>query len=491
MTFPFRNFSVRFGFGVVSFLLLLVLPVLLLLAPPDGIERAPLLQFFGRFHPLSVHFPIGVLLLVPLFEILGRKRNVPFLLASVDFLLLVAICGAIMVAVLGWCLARGGGYSGPLVQQHMWGGVLVAVAAWLSWWQRSLANSPPPARLYAILLVATVGLVSFTSYRGGQLSHGANHLTQFMPTPLRGLLGLSGLENDGVKPTEENPATFYGARIQPLFEGHCITCHGQNKHKARLRLDSYAAVMRGGKHGPVIKPGDVKGSELFHRITLPPSDDDFMPAENKRPLSVSDVELIGAWISSGASRTLAADAIAAVPANSASQTTVPELNFQEIDPNAVTRERAAFASIISQIQLRLPNVVEYQSRTSANVVVNASWLGSKFGDNDVVALAPVSDRIVAADFSGTAITDRSARAIAAMKKLRQLRLAHTAITDTTIQEFGSLDHLESLSIFDTRVTASSLSMFARLSKLQHVYAGETKIPPGAAIPTQIKDKLVF
>src|SRR5262249_24196325 len=209
---------------------------------------------------------------------------------------------------------------------------------------------------------------------------------------------------------------------------------------------------------------------------------------NKRPLSISEVKLIQAWISEGASHTLALGAIADIPT---SLTTAAEVIFPEGDPDAIAKERQAFAEILSQVQLRLPNIVEYQSRNSAYVVVNASWRGSKFGDNDVAALAALGQRIIAADFSGTAITDRSARDIAAMKKLRQLRLAHTAITDSTIQELASLDQLESLSIFDTRVTESSLPMFARLAKLRNVYAGETKIPHGAAVPAQIKDKLVF
>src|SRR5215475_15770184 len=115
MTFSLRAGPERFRFGVIAFLLLFLLASLLLLAPPDGIERASLMQFVGRFHPLTVHFPIAVLLIVPLFEILGRKRSAPFLLASVDFLLLLAACGAVLFAVLCWCLARGGGYSGPLV----------------------------------------------------------------------------------------------------------------------------------------------------------------------------------------------------------------------------------------------------------------------------------------------------------------------------------------------------------------------------------------
>jgi len=486
MNFTSRRLS-GFSFGVVSLLLLLVLTALLLLASPDGIERASWLQFVGRFHPLSVHFPIALLVLVPVFEILGRKRNLPFLLASVDVLLVLGTGGAIAAAALGWCLARAGGYSGPLVRQHMLGGMLVAVASWLCWWLRPRTGSSAPARIYAALLLASVGLVSFTGYRGGQLAHGANHLTEFMPSPLRRWLGPAGLVR-GAEPVRENPSTFYGARIQPLFEGHCVTCHGQNKHKAGLRLDSYAAAMRGGKHGPVIKPGDLKGSELFHRITLAPTDDDFMPADNKRPLSISEVKLIEAWISGGASRTLAAGAITDTPA---SHTTAAEVIFPEGDPDAIAKERESFATILSQVQLRLPNIVEYQSRNSAYVVVNASWRGSKFGDNDVAALAALGPRIVAADFSGTAITDRSARDIAAMKKLRRLRLAHTAITDSTIKELASLDQLESLSIFDTRVTELSLPMFAGLAKLQNVYAGETKIPHGAAVPAQIKDKLVF
>jgi len=486
MNFSIRKLSPRTGLAPVVFVFLLFLPFLLLFAPPDGIERSPLLQFVGRFHPLSVHFPIAVLLLVPLFELFGQKRNSPFLLASGNFLLGLGTCGAIVATVLGWCLARGGGYSGQLVQQHMWGGALVAFAAWACWLQRLRAEPAAPSRLYPSALLCLVALVSFTGYRGGQLSHGANHLTEFMPEPLRRMLEESG--TNAASSTQESTTTFYGARIQPLFEGHCVTCHGPAKHKANLRLDSYAAVMHGSKHGPVIKVGDPKGSELFHRITLAPTDDDFMPAENKRPLSSNDVRMIEAWISSGASRILAVDA---APAISSERTTVAEINFPETDAISVARDRAALAQVLSKVQLRLPNVVEYGARNSADLVINASWLGNKFGDNDIAALAPLSERIVSADLSSTAITDRSGPALGAMKQLRQLRLAHTIISNATVRELASLDHLELLSIFDTRVDASSLALLARLPKLQHLYAGQTRIPAGSAIPPQLNGKLDF
>jgi uncharacterized membrane protein len=489
MTSSFRSVLGRLSFGVVALALLLVLTALLLLAPPDGIERAPLMQLIGRFHPLSVHFPIAVLLIVPLFEILGRKRSAPFLLASVDFLLLLAACGALLSALLGWTLARGGGYSGPLVRQHMWGGLLVAATASICWWLHSRQDSPATTRLYGALLFGAIILVSFTGYRGGQLAHGETHLTELLPSRWQRLLGPSTSQTSVI--SVKDPSSFYDVRIEPLFEGHCVTCHGQSKHKAGLRLDSYALVMRGGKHGPVIKPGDLEGSELVRRITLPQSDDDFMPADNKRPLSASDVRLIQTWIAEGASRTIRAEVLAAFPGNASTETTVREVTFPASDPAAVARERAAVAPILGRVQLRLPNIVEYESRTSADLVVNASWRGAKFGDDELAELSTLGSSIVAADLSGTAITDRSAPVLAAMKRLRHLRLAHTAITDSTIESLGSLGELESLSVFDTRVTESSLSVFTRLAKLRKVYAGGTRIPQRTAVTSPVREKLVF
>ena len=133
-----RDVSTRLWLGMLTFVPILILLGLLLLAPPDGNERAQLLQFIGRFHPLSVHLPIALLMVVPLLELAGRTRHFPYLLPAADFLLGVATFGAIAAASLGWCLARSGGYSGSLVTQHMWGGVFVAAAAWL--WPASMKS---------------------------------------------------------------------------------------------------------------------------------------------------------------------------------------------------------------------------------------------------------------------------------------------------------------------------------------------------------------
>jgi uncharacterized membrane protein len=481
-----RGASARSRFGLVTLVPILVLFILLVFAPPDGNERAQLWQFVGRFHPLSVHLPIALLIVVPLFEFMGRTRF-PYLLPAVDFVLGLAVCAAIAAAYLGWSLGRSGAYSGPLITQHMWGGALVASAAWACWFLREHPN-PKIQRSYLYVLVASVALVSFTGYRGGQISKGEAHLTEFMPEPLAAIFGVGVIGDPPANSPNGGPNTFYGARVQPVFSRQCVTCHGRSKHKSNLRLDSYEAVMRGSKHGAVIKAGDPKTSELFHRITLPSSDDDFMPADKKRPVSPADAKLIESWIASGASGTVAVDAIKDV---ATSVPVVAEVTIQEIDPDSVAKARSSLAQRVADIQKRFPNVLDYESRGSADLVVNAAWMGPKFGDAELTALAPVSERIVLADFSSTAITDRSANTIAAMKKLRTLRLMHTRISDSTLQAIHSLDQLETLSLFDTGITASGLSNLAQLQKLRRIYASGPKIAANSPVPPELKDKLVF
>ena len=48
--------------------------------------------------------------------------------------------------------------------------------------------------------------------------------------------------------------------IQPLLQQHCVKCHGPEKQKGKLRLDSKQAALTGGKGGPSIVPGDAAKS---------------------------------------------------------------------------------------------------------------------------------------------------------------------------------------------------------------------------------------
>jgi len=62
---------------------------------------------------------------------------------------------------------------------------------------------------------------------------------------------------------------------------YCESCHGPEKQKGKLRLDSLEALMKGGENGPVVVAGNPKKSPLVARVLLPATDDDHMPPEGK------------------------------------------------------------------------------------------------------------------------------------------------------------------------------------------------------------------
>ena len=87
--------------------------------------------------------------------------------------------------------------------------------------------------------------------------------------------------------------------IQPILIKRCSECHGPDKQKSKLRLDSRAAATQAGKSGqPALVPGQPDASELIKRVTA--SDvDDVMPPKGAR-LTEREVAALRQWIQDGA-----------------------------------------------------------------------------------------------------------------------------------------------------------------------------------------------
>src|SRR4051812_31537674 len=68
----------------------------------------------------------------------------------------------------------------------------------------------------------------------------------------------------------------YVRKIKPLLAAHCVSCHGVERPKAGLRLDTAAAAIRGGRGGPSVVPGKADESPLYLAI-IGEGDVDRMP----------------------------------------------------------------------------------------------------------------------------------------------------------------------------------------------------------------------
>jgi mono/diheme cytochrome c family protein len=90
----------------------------------------------------------------------------------------------------------------------------------------------------------------------------------------------------------------YRRDVKALLDGRCISCHGALKQKGGLRLDAGALVLKGGKHGKVVKPGDAAGSALVARLVTH-DEDERMPPEGK-PLGEHEIAVLRTWIAAGA-----------------------------------------------------------------------------------------------------------------------------------------------------------------------------------------------
>lgn len=94
-----------------------------------------------------------------------------------------------------------------------------------------------------------------------------------------------------------SPDEHFREAVKPLLDSRCISCHGPDKVKGGLRLDSRDAVLKGGDSGPSVTPGQP-GDSLLLQAVLHAKKDLEMPPKEK--LSTKDVAVLERWIKDGA-----------------------------------------------------------------------------------------------------------------------------------------------------------------------------------------------
>jgi hypothetical protein len=94
------------------------------------------------------------------------------------------------------------------------------------------------------------------------------------------------------------PAVDYAHDVQPILARACVSCHGPDKQRGGLRLDTGAGLREGGDSGPPVVPGDSSRSRLYQAITGM-KDVVAMPPKGPR-LTAAEIGRIKAWIDQGA-----------------------------------------------------------------------------------------------------------------------------------------------------------------------------------------------
>jgi uncharacterized membrane protein len=442
----------------------------------------------GRAHPLILHFPIALLLLVAAMEAIevASRRKFRF---EPAFVLFAGSFGAVLAAACGFLLMRADGVEGTRVDRHLFGGITVAVlsVAALVVHRIRASGDPRGARIaYRGVLLALCFALVLTGHDGSALTHGEDYLTEHLPW------------NAGKVPTTPAP-TFptdrpvaqwaaYEHIVAPILETRCVSCHNSTNFKGKLVLDNWEALTRGGKTGPLWVAGEPSESLLVERLLLPLDDEKHMPPKKKDQPTAEEMALLKLWVKAGAPANGTPGALASDEAWLTAAQKLPTVllaahklaaasadKSHDVDPAQIAKARALVERAVAPLRTRFPGVIHYQSRDSADLRINASLSAAAFGDAELATLSPLREWIVDMDLSDTAVTDASAPVLASMTRLRALRLNGTAVTDATVTALAPLTQLESIGLFRTAVSDTAAQTLAKLPELRRVYAAETKI----------------
>lgn len=432
--------------------------------------------FLGRFHPLVVHLPIGILLLAVIIALISRKQKFSTLAPALDFVLLLGAISAALACILGFMLSWGGDYNADSLFWHQWTGILLAVLSFTIYGLRIWGKNTIPSFLWArhhLAFWAVLVLIAFTGHLGGNLTHGSSYLLQYAPDPLRLLAGMDP------KPIPRPPVTVLDSAdifldvVHPLIQSKCQSCHNPDKRKGELLLTTYEEMLNGGKNGPSVIPGDLKESLLYQRITLPETHEDFMPAEGKPGLDDDQLALIKWWIELEAppSKLLAevdmessmAAKVQRVLGINTSESRLPEMEVAAADSVAI-KKALNQGFIIKQI---VPG--------SNFLEVRLPFNRQKLKGLDFNALLDLKDQITWLDLSQGGLTDADLEIIGQIKSLSRLHLANNPISDAGIAYLMDLEELKYLNLYGTQVSNQGLNTIKSLKKLQSLFLWQTQV----------------
>ncbi|MEX2232811.1 MAG: c-type cytochrome domain-containing protein [Cyclobacteriaceae bacterium] len=429
--------------------------------------------FFGRFHPLLVHLPIGILFLAFLFECLSLKRNHSGLKKAVQPALFWGSLFAIAAATSGYFLRQEGGYEEDLANLHQNFGiataffslVLYVLRRKLKFW---IIDPVKRKQVRVLIFIPVILLLSLTGHFGGSLTHGEDYLSAVISFEVREPID-PAVRIQAIANIQE--AVLYDDVIQPILEARCYDCHSSTKQKGELRLDKEEFIIKGGKNGDVIRDGPADSSALYSRLLLPLEDEHHMPPNEKPQLSSSEIALIQYWIEEKAhfdkpvSQFRSDEKITAIiqslqeaprqswvpkeDVSEAKEKTLRNLNDLKITPMPL----AAGNNYLMVTFSGLPEITDEQTKSLQEINQQLVWL----------------------NLSQTRISDQQLAEISKLTNLRVLYLNNTGITDSGLSQLEQLSNLRLLSLVGTGITDESIPTFLKLKTLTNLFLYQSSV----------------
>lgn len=414
----------------------------------------PLLQSFGRMHPLLLHFPIVLVLLCIGWEFIsGMKKPVPKEQSEVgDWLLLLASVTAVISALMGLFLSREDGYTQDIVAWHKWGGIFVSLLA-LAWY--SYRNYIRNHKLvFTVTASAGLVVVIITGHLGANITHGENFV-------------LAPITKEATTPNVLLEDAFvYANMVQPILKMKCMSCHNDSKAKGELVMDPAAALLKGGKNGVLWDSTQPDLGLMLSRIHLPLDNKKHMPPSGKNQLTPDEISIIYHWIKMGSSFTAK---VADLPENDTLRIIAASI-FNTIETDNYTFNPADENKVKAlSNNYRLVTPLAHESPA-----LRVEFFGTaQFKPEQLKELLPIKEQIVSLNLNKMPVTDAELSTIAQFSNLRILNLSFTDIKGDGLSALAPLKELMQLSLSGTGVSVENLKALVSFTKLTKLFIWST------------------
>ena len=473
---------VLFVGGLLS-ALLIATPYLLPLTGEAGHDTVTAI---GRFHIIALHFPICLLLVVPLMELLGCIRPMHYFKEAVQSVLWLAIIFAIGACALGFMLATGEGDAGHLVEDHMWGGILTTVLMFVTLFIYELNPGQQRRGLYVAYLIAlsaSIASLTIGSHHGASLVHGDDYLYEKAPPFVQNLLGVQA---EPIEPLTYDSVAYHRL-IQPIFEEHCYSCHSELKQKGQFRMDDFAALLKGGKSQHAgITPSDLANSEVYNRILLPMSDKKVMPPKESPPMPREAVALIQWWIEGGASETQTIDELAfeLYPDDIERIITAKVGGGESLEP----LDFSTFSRISKQIKVEFGvDVILYSQQLDDGVYVATRNAELRLPADPFEDLQPIAPHVKSINLWRRKLDAEAYSALGQFGQLAELNLNESNVTTADLGALHDLRKLQTLNLFGTKIGDDAVQTLASIRSLRTLHLNDTQFT--AAGVSELKQAL--
>ncbi len=418
-----------------------------------AVEVPVWLQVGGRLHPMLVHFPITLVLMVAFWESFFSKITINEKTTIGDGLLLATAMLAAITALMGILLSQESGYDRVVISLHQWMGISVAVTAtvWYAFRNQFRKNNWLSRSISVMLLI----LLMLAGHEGAIITHGENFVFEPVQTETKEKVLL-------------DDAFIYAHVVQPLLDQKCYGCHNSKKAKGGLVMDPVQNLIKGGDHGILWDSLDSELGLLMHHLNLPMEDDKHMPPKGKPQLSENERRLLYYWIKAGPD--FENKVIELPDADTLRVIASSFLHTIEEDVYAfVPADDERIAALNSDYRLVVP--VARQSPA-----LRVEFFGSSFFKREQLEeLRQVRDQIISLNLNRMPVQDRDLKIIGEFKNLRKLNLSGTEITGETLADLHTLKELRQLVMTGTSIDFEALKKLSPLDKLAALFIWNTQL----------------